>query len=403
MPRDVTKGRARIVAVVAVMALLAGGCALERASVSSSGGDANAASSTAAGVTDDGRFTLFGSIASNIVFPDTNSAEDVFRRDDLTDTTVRVDVSSTGAQLPQGGFGGRMSKDGRYVVFVTRDPAVPTDTNGAADVYLRDTVAGTTTLASPPPAEGFLLNSGARAADVSDDGRYVAFTHGNSTTSWLHRFDRQTGVTTRYIVGEFTDLFMSGDAEHFALNTGCYNVGGCFPLPKVFDVPGSTPQMQSLPFADCPGDRVRALSDDGVHLVWYSAKQYDPSDLCPARGHYIVHRPTGGSIVPPLPAGAEVIGVGRFASSLLYLAPGDALPGGDPARTQLYLMDVYRSTHHREDFTVAAGMPDASVGSAVLSDGGRAVAFVTPATNMVPDDRNGVADVFVRPTGMPQS
>src|SRR4051812_28425976 len=38
----------------------------------------------------------------------------------------------------------------------------------------------------------------------------------------------------------------------------------------------------------------------------------------------------------------------------------------------------------------------AGAGQPAVSDNGAAVAFVSDATNLVPDDRNGVTDVFVR-------
>jgi hypothetical protein len=293
-----------------------------------------------------------------------------------------------------------MSTVGRFVVFVTRAAAVPADTNGVADVYLRDTVAGTTTFASPPPAEGYLFEAEPRAVDVSDDGRYVAFTHGNSTTSYLHRYDRQTVVTTRYVGGEFVDLKMTGDANHFALNTGCFNVGGCFPEPVLFDVPGTTPTWGSPDTGSCASDEVRALSRDGQWVIWHSADRYDPLGQCADHGDYLMLRSAGASLPLHLPADAQVLDISRSSDAVLYFANGAALPGGDAARTNLYLLDRDNVTHNREDFTVAAQLPDADVTSAVLSPEGRSVAFVTRATNMVPDDSNGVDDVFVRPTGM---
>ncbi len=85
---------------------------------------------------------------------------------------------------------------------------------------------------------------------------------------------------------------------------------------------------------------------------------------------------------------------------MLYGAAGDALPGGDHAQGDLYLLNRDTGNVVREDFTVAAQLPDAGVSNAVLSDSGTAVAFVTAATNVVAGDHNGVDDVFVRETGM---
>ena len=91
----------RVVVGTSVLALVTTGCALTRVSVSSTGAEGNKASSWVRDVTNDGRYTLFLSSADNLVPGDTNGTEDVFRHDAETGTTVRVDVSVTGAQLAQ--------------------------------------------------------------------------------------------------------------------------------------------------------------------------------------------------------------------------------------------------------------------------------------------------------------
>ena len=72
-----------------------------------------------------------------------------------------------------------LSGDGRHVAFVTRAAAVPQDTNGVADVYVRDVAAAATALVSAGPdgaASPGLQAAGARSPAISRDGRIVAFT-----------------------------------------------------------------------------------------------------------------------------------------------------------------------------------------------------------------------------------
>src|SRR5262245_65822933 len=66
-------------------------------SVSSTGVQGNQDSELPS-VSADGRFVAFVSLSDNLVPGDTNGAADVFVRDRLTGTTERVSVSSTGAQ-----------------------------------------------------------------------------------------------------------------------------------------------------------------------------------------------------------------------------------------------------------------------------------------------------------------
>ncbi|MDX1450714.1 MAG: S-layer homology domain-containing protein, partial [Acidimicrobiia bacterium] len=67
---------------------------------------------------------------------DTNGAADVFVRDRVSGTTRRVSVTSTGAQLAMASFGADISADGRFVVYATdADGVVPGDTDGQRDVF----------------------------------------------------------------------------------------------------------------------------------------------------------------------------------------------------------------------------------------------------------------------------
>ena len=67
-----------------------------RVSLDSAGNQANS-DSYSASIWADGRFVAFESYASNIVPGDTNSRQDIFVRDTLTNTTTRVSVDSAGS------------------------------------------------------------------------------------------------------------------------------------------------------------------------------------------------------------------------------------------------------------------------------------------------------------------
>ena len=86
-----------------------------------------------------GRSVAFMSFATNLVPRDTNHRWDVFVRDRRTGTTKRVSLTNRGRQ--SNGWSGypSMSGDGRYVAFLSRATnLVPSDTNGVADVFVRD-------------------------------------------------------------------------------------------------------------------------------------------------------------------------------------------------------------------------------------------------------------------------
>lgn len=98
-----------------------------------------------------GRFVVFRSSASNLVPGDTNNASDFFLRDLRKGVTQRISVSSSEDQAnadsrqPLGTAQWIVSDDGQYVFFNSdASNLVSGDSNGAEDLFLRDTVRGTT-------------------------------------------------------------------------------------------------------------------------------------------------------------------------------------------------------------------------------------------------------------------
>jgi uncharacterized repeat protein (TIGR01451 family) len=122
-------------------------------------------------ISDDGRFVAFKSEATNLVRGDRNGVTDVFVHDRLVGTTERISVDSDGRQAAGGGDQPAISPDGRFVAFVTRD----FDTDFADDVYLRDRVAGTTVRISVPLDGESGSNSGSPSVAVAPGGPLVAF------------------------------------------------------------------------------------------------------------------------------------------------------------------------------------------------------------------------------------
>jgi Tol biopolymer transport system component len=162
-------------------------------------------------ISDDGRYVAFASTMTNLVAGDTNNARDIFRHDRQTGTTIRVSVSTAGAETPnqQDSNSPSISADGRYVAFDSfATNLVTDDTDFNYDVFVRDVNTSTTTRVSlinqggPPEAFAWAQSV---APSISGDGRYVAFTSGaedlvaGDDNGWLDVFlhDRTTGITRR--------------------------------------------------------------------------------------------------------------------------------------------------------------------------------------------------------------
>ena len=120
-----------------------------RVSVSSADVDANDTCDWPE-VSTTGRYVVFESQASNLVSSDTNGVMDVFVRDTTSGTTERVSVGTGGTQANAASVVdtdvglNTISDDGRYVVFTTGATNLPGGgTDGSSYVYLRDRTAAT--------------------------------------------------------------------------------------------------------------------------------------------------------------------------------------------------------------------------------------------------------------------
>jgi Tol biopolymer transport system component len=157
------------------------------------GSEANNSSYTPS-ISSDGRFIAFASDATNLVGPnDTNGVRDVFVRDTVNSTTSRVSLHNDGNQRTDPSSAPSISSDGQYVAFQSDSALVADDTNGVTDVFVRDTVNSTTIRVS-------LHNGGNQRTDpssapsISSDGQYVAFQSDSPLTA-----NDTNGVTDVFI------------------------------------------------------------------------------------------------------------------------------------------------------------------------------------------------------------
>lgn len=145
-----------------------------RANVSTSGVEANGLPVSAPAVSQSGAIVAFDSTATNLVAGDANGAADVFVRDTVNNTTTRVSIATSGIEGNSDSFGPALSDDGRFVAFASNASNLVAGASGT-QVYLRDRTNGTTTLVS----RNTVANAGngvSKGPAVSGDGRFVAFT-----------------------------------------------------------------------------------------------------------------------------------------------------------------------------------------------------------------------------------
>ncbi|HAP76506.1 MAG TPA: hypothetical protein DCR14_10525 [Acidimicrobiaceae bacterium] len=129
-------------------------------------------------ITPDGRFVAFYGLATTLVDDDTNDTWDVFVRDRQSGTTERVSVASNDDEGNDGSYYTSISDDGRFVVFSTdASNFAGDDTNTAEDIALHDRQTGTTTIISrafhlPGDPVG---NDRSSFPRISGNGQFVVF------------------------------------------------------------------------------------------------------------------------------------------------------------------------------------------------------------------------------------
>lgn len=117
----------------------------------------------------------FSSNAATVVAGDTNGTADVFVRNVPARTTERVSVSSTEVQADQLSFDSDLSDDGRRVAFSSlATNLVPGATNGYVNVFVRDLPSGTTA-AVVRASDGGAPDDVAYHPRLSGDGSEVLF------------------------------------------------------------------------------------------------------------------------------------------------------------------------------------------------------------------------------------
>jgi Tol biopolymer transport system component len=146
-----------------------------RVSIRSNGNQGNNHSAGPA-LSADGRFVAFDSLASNLVKGDTNTRYDVFLRDRNTRKTRRVSIRSNGKQaLGSDSWHADISGDGRSIAFMSYATNLFTnDVNGEPDVFLRDRKSGKTRLISRDRF-GSMADNSSNDPEISADGRFVVF------------------------------------------------------------------------------------------------------------------------------------------------------------------------------------------------------------------------------------
>ena len=388
-------------------------------------------------ISGDGRHVAFESEAPDLVTGDTNGVADIFVHDLVTGATVRVSVSSSGVQGDSMSLRPAISRDGRYVAFMSwARNLVASDTNGWTDVFFHDRdpdgngvfdEGNGTTVRASVASDGSEGDSDSMEPDLSADGMRVAFASGASNlvagdTGWktdIFVHDMTTGVTTRVSVdssgvqGDRNSFLpaISADGNVVAFASFASNLDGNDANPKrdvfVHDCTTGVTELVSVDSNGVQADNycdLPDLSSDGSIVAFESwANHLVANDRNRVPDVFVRDRTTGTttrvsvdssgvegdsySEEPSLSADGNLV---TFRSWAGNLAPGDGNGFSD-----IYMHDrVTGETRLVSGSCGAAGDYGCLVAS--ISDDGTRIAFESAATNLVSGDTNGADDFFVR-------
>ena len=145
-----------------------------RISVSSTGVEGNG-HSLISSLSDDGRYIVFESAASNLVPGDNNGRKDIFLYDRITKMQKRISVNNNGEEANGDSSTASISGDGRYITFESMaNNLLKEDTNNQLDVFVYDQTTDTLTLVSKNTEQVQGNNTSANAT-ITADGRYIVF------------------------------------------------------------------------------------------------------------------------------------------------------------------------------------------------------------------------------------
>jgi hypothetical protein len=247
-----------------------------------------------------------------------------------------------------------VSADGRRVAFTTGDDLVPADTNGDTDVYVRDLVAGTTTLVSVA-AGGGAGDNDSSTPTLSADGTRVAFASratnllaGEPTTqSHLYVRDLVAGTT---VLVDRTEAGTQGDGSAFN------------------------------PLINGAGTRVAFRSNEALTSTPVPSGALYVRDLA-SQTTLIAARADGLAGEPA--TGVNDYSINHDGTRVSWTGSGPGLPGG-PDSQHVYLRDLAANTTRlvsAADGTVDVLAND-QVFTSAIDAGGGCVAFVSNANNL---------------------
>jgi Tol biopolymer transport system component len=360
--------------------------------VSDSGAYGNG-DSFGASISDDGRYVAFTSAATNLVPHDTATVFDVFVHDRVKNHTERVSLASNGQNGNAMSFRAEISGNGRYVAFTSlASNLVPGTTHHGSNVFVYDRVRHKLEQESLN-SKGVQADADTQAPSISADGRYVSFPSQADNLD-PRATDRKWNVYVRDRVRGTTTLASFGIKN---MATGSAPPGAPKPQAPAKDAHGQIPTSTTITAQGSLGGTlspdgrfvafgswIKSATGPSLGLFLHNmatgtTERIDVSDAgAPSNGltFFMCSISAGGRYV-------------AFASQASNLVPGDTNNTWD-----IFVHDRTLNTTRRISVSAAGAQSNGESAYPAISSDGHTVVFISAASNLIPNDTNGQMDVF---------
>jgi Tol biopolymer transport system component len=392
--------------------------------------------------------------------PDLLNFSDVFLRDNKNRTLVRVSVSLAGGEGNGNSGQPSVSGDGRYVAFSSLATNLTTTVvpAGIRQIYVRDMETGTTTLVSRASGGGFIADAACGNPKISNDGVYIAFESDSNlldgVTGGGDDNDSATDIYRRRVIdgtsafptelvsirsgfgigtgnkgnGVSANPVISGDGRYVAFESNASNLvsatqDGAPDNNGVTDV-----FVRDMGIPGTPANRTARCS---VEYAGHDPTQasLSGSPTISLDGQCVAFRSVSGALHPAAqekntpniyvrtwnaatPA-TEVLSVHTSGATggqscnkptisgdgtkIAWQSLSSALVNGDSNSTEdIFLRDRTTLETSRQSVQTYGGQLDGQSNAPIYTPDGRYIIFWSKSTNVVDDDTNGAADIFMR-------
>lgn len=341
----------------------------------------------------DGRYVAFWSWADDLVPGDTNGCPDVFVRDMLAGTNILVSINTNGAPARRAAYEPSISGNGRRVAFTYKgNDMSELDANDFRDVYVRDLDEGTTSLVSLTAQGGTPATANSENPLMAGDGKGVmfrstgAFGYSGATGAAAYHRDLEMGTNIK-----LNPLILSANRQ-----MPDPRPGGPERRYFAFFEDGTTSayvwdaQTKERVFTNAVSSLVRqvAMHPSGKLMAVF---HYDSPS---AKTFAIYDLAAGTNAAIPIYGLAPSLSGLAFSDDGEYLVYSAALGPIQWVHVFLYHLPTGSNTLVSADYQTGK-LGNYNSDMPAVSPDGRFVAYRTRATNILPDDTNGVPDLLL--------